>query len=317
GAGGASRVPVVSVQCVNAEIRRLLTTREGVLTRREVLDRLPQHVLEHAVRSDQLRRAHPQVYVDPDRVDEPRLRHRAALAYGGRTSALCGVSALAVWGLCQASDQVHVMTSRSSRLRARSGIVIHRRQGFQAPRDTQVRDGLTVTRLEQSVVDSARHLPAAQRRASFIDSVARRMTTPDRLRAVLEASPNVPGRHDLLRLTSLLERGCRSELELWGFEHIFRGSGLPRFRRQFPVQLGRRTVYLDVYAERERINVELDGAAHHSSRSDRERDLRRDAALGALGIMVVRFSHRRLSTEPDAVRREVRGILAARRTTAQ
>jgi hypothetical protein len=74
-----------------------------------------------------------------------------------------------------------------------------------------------------------------------------------------------------------------------------------------PVRLGDRTVYLDVDAERERVGFELDGAAFHGDPEQREADLCRDAALAALGIQVVRFSHRRLVREPGAVRREGAG----------
>jgi very-short-patch-repair endonuclease len=177
-----------------------------------------------------------------------------------------------------------------------------------------LRGGIRVTRLERSVVDSVRQVPTDRRRTPFIEAVARRMTTPERLRTAVESTPNLPDRLMLLRLTSLLALGCRSELELCGYDHVFRG--LPDLRRQVPIRAGRRTVYLDIYAEPERVNFELDGAGYHSAPIDRERDLQRDAALGALGIMVVRFTHRRLTTDPASVRREALAILAARRRAA-
>ena len=63
----------------------------------------------------------------------------------------------------------------------------------------------------------------------------------------------------------------------------------------------------------ERVNFELDGASVHGSPRQRETDLRRDAALAAQGILVVRFTHNRLVREPEAVRSEVLAILAAQR----
>lgn len=85
-----------------------------------------------------------------------------------------------------------------------------------------------------------------------------------------------------------------------------------------PIRLPGHTVYLDLYAPAEKVNIELDGGATHSSPADRERDRRRDAALaalGILGILVVRYTHHRLTHDPDGVRREVLAILAARRGT--
>lgn len=89
---------------------------------------------------------------------------------------------------------------------------------------------------------------------------------------------------------------------------VFTGPGMPPLRRQ-AVMGGYR---LDVYAERERVAFELDGAAFHFGAVARERDMRRDANLAALGITVVRYSYDRLMAEPDKVRQEVLAILAAR-----
>ncbi|WP_233578105.1 DUF559 domain-containing protein [Micromonospora sp. BL4] len=91
---------------------------------------------------------------------------------------------------------------------------------------------------------------------------------------------------------------------------------MPTFRRQVPVRLGRRTIYLDMLAERERVNIELDGAASHGDPRQREIDLRRDALLATTGILVVRFARRRLVHEVEAVRREALAILATRRAGA-
>jgi len=79
------------------------------------------------------------------------------------------------------------------------------------------------------------------------------------------------------------------------------------------VSLGARTVWLDAFDEQSQTNFELDGAKYHGSPKDRERDLRRDAALAALGLQVVRYSHERLTREVDGVRREALGIMAVRR----
>lgn len=61
-----------------------------------------------------------------------------------------------------------------------------------------------------------------------------------------------------------------------------------------------------------KVNFELDGRKWHSSAVARERDARRDAALAAMGIMVVRFTHDQLVRTPDLVRAQVLAILAAR-----
>jgi very-short-patch-repair endonuclease len=82
---------------------------------------------------------------------------------------------------------------------------------------------------------------------------------------------------------------------------------------QHPVVLESRTVYLDLAFVEERVAVELDGAAFHDGRANRERDLRRDAALIALGWVVLRFSYWRLHDEPDLVCDEIAAVLETRR----
>ncbi|MEV0270704.1 DUF559 domain-containing protein [Hamadaea sp. NPDC050747] len=145
------------------------------------------------------------------------------------------------------------------------------------------------------------------------DAIGDRLTIPLRLAAAVSRVPRLPGRSRLVRLIDLMVAGCRSYLEVFGVEHVFSGEGLPEFARQAPITAGGRTYLLDLFAERERVDVELDGAAWHGSPRQRERDLRRDAALATEGIMVVRYSYRRLVGEPDTVRLELSRILRLRR----
>jgi|SRR5690606_40561660 len=87
---------------------------------------------------------------------------------------------------------------------------------------------------------------------------------------------------------------------------------MPETIRNVKVTVGSQTIYMDVYCSEARVNFELDGARYHTSRADRERDARRDAALAALGIMVVRFTHDQLTGAPELVRRQIRAIVASR-----
>ena len=72
------------------------------------------------------------------------------------------------------------------------------------------------------------------------------------------------------------------------------------------------TMYLDAAVPGLMVAVELDGAAFHGSPEARERDTRRDVALAGLGWVVLRFSYRRPTREPEACRREIRAVCRAR-----
>jgi hypothetical protein len=305
---------------VNRSLTALLAENEGVVSRGEVLARMPHHVLDHAVRTGAVLRIFPRVYVDPARAGEWWTQARAAVRYAGRGAALSHLTALRVWnvpgphdGAGNADAPVHVLVPASQRPRAAAGVVVHRRRGFDPTGPgVVVRRGEPVCRVEQAAVDSWPLLPRDARRAAVIASVGERLTTPARLRAAAEANINLPGRLELLRLVNLLDLGCRSELELWGYERVFTGPDMPRLVRNVRVRVGTRSVYLDVYCPRSRVNFELDGAKWHHSAAARERDARRDAELAAMGIMVVRFTHDQLVFTPDVVRAQVRAIVAAR-----
>jgi len=298
---------------VNVALAELIESSGGVVTRSTALGRFPEHVIDYAVRAGHVVRPYPGVLVAPASLADPAIRCRAALAYAGPDAALSHVSALATWGLpVVASSEVHVVTGHGRRLRA-PGIVAHRRAQFVAnPPAVVVRSGVPVTRLEQSIVDAWALSSGPDQRAALLRAVGERMTTAARVRSTLERAPHLLQRAELRLLLDKIETGCRSELELWGHDHVFSGPGMPSFRRQVPVRLGGHTVYLDLLHEATLTDIELDGAAWHGSVAARERDLRRDAALAARGYQVVRYSNRRLVDEPETVRREVLTVIAAR-----
>jgi very-short-patch-repair endonuclease len=60
----------------------------------------------------------------------------------------------------------------------------------------------------------------------------------------------------------------------------------------------------------DRLVVECDSAEHHGSAGQRVRDLRRDAALAALGFIVVRFDYRQILFEPAALLAAVHGYVS-------
>jgi very-short-patch-repair endonuclease len=316
---------------VNGVLRELVTRGGGLVTRAAVEQVVPEWILQEACGSGQLVRVLPEVFVAahllagrrPDaptliRLD-PAVGRRAACAWARGRGALSHLTALDVWGLRRQviGDQLHLSVPFGAGLRSRPGVRVHRRRGFTLePPRVVVRQGWLVTRVEQTIVDSWPMLPPAEQRAPVIRAVNDRLTTPDRLATALRSAPRLAGRAAFRTLLTRLAEGCRSPLEIWGHERVFTGPGMPAFHRQVPVRLGARTVYLDLYAERERLNIELDGATTHGNARQREIDLRRDAQLAARGILVVRFAHRRLVHEVDDVRRETLAILASRRAGA-
>jgi len=300
-----------TVHGVHPALRAALDADDGLAIRAALPD-VPSWAWSNAVRSRRLIRIMPGVYALPESVDSD-LRMRGALAYGRGKAALSHVSALALFGLRTQPDgePIHLTVADSVRLRSAHLLVVHHRAGFE-PEATR-RRGCEVTPLACALVESWPLLGAAERTGLIIDAVNGRMLLPEHLAGALAHAPKIAGAGALKQLTSRLLDGCRSPLELWGADHVFVGPGMPEFVRQAPLCLDDTTYYLDVFAERERVDFELDGAAWHGSTTQRERDLRRDARLAATGVQVVRFSYARIMSEPERVRDEILRILSSRR----
>jgi hypothetical protein len=236
----------------------------------------------------------------------------------GPESALSHTTALSVWQLPVArTDESHVMTGPGRRIRVNE-IVAHRRKGFvAAPPMVVVRSGLRITNLPGTLVDAWPLLAADEQRAPLILAVSDRRTTVGRVRVALDCRPKLPGFRAMSGLLDLIEAGCRSELELYGYTDVFVGPGFENLWWQVPVRIGARTIWLDAYDPESATNFELDGRKYHDSPRDRERDLRRDALLDECGIHPVRYTHTRLHHEPADVRRQARNIMATRRGLGQ
>ncbi|WP_406084148.1 DUF559 domain-containing protein [Micromonospora zamorensis] len=312
---------------MNARLQALLDRRGGLATRRDMLSVAPPWTLQGACRAGRMVRVLPEVYVDAELLRdtqselpvlariEPELARRAALSYGGRYAALSRLTALDVWGLRRQPprEPVHLDLPTGSGRRSWPHLVVRHRPGFavESPH-VVIRGGLPVTRLDRTLVDCWPLLPTVDRPSLLIRAVNGRLTTPQRLVTALGEVPRLPDRKALRGLMDRLAAGCRSPLEIWGHDHVFTGPGMPVFIRQERVRVSARTIYLDMFAEAERVNIELDGATSHGDLVEREIDLRRDALLATVGILVVRFSHRRLTADPVQVRKETLAILANR-----
>lgn len=302
---------------MRAHLQRALDSAGGAAHRDDISATVTPRVLDRAVGAGLVVRLFPRVYADAALAAEPRVLRRAAVAATRGRGALSHLSALDLWDLPvpeAALSRHHVSVPEDCHIRGDERLVVHRRRGFtNAPPHAVTRDGLDVVRLDRAVVESWPLLQDEHQRAPAILAVRQRLTLPSRLLQTARDIPNLPGSASLSVLLGLLADGCHSELEIWGCLHVFWHPSLPEPRRQVPVRLGSRTIYLDSLYEEELVNVELDGAAYHSSAAQRERDIRRDAALARRGIQVVRYSPLRMRTETDAVRAEFVEVLEVRR----
>lgn len=257
----------------------------------------------------------PRTFVLPGRREDWTTRCRAAVEYAGRDAAVSHLSALRCWGLpVPEHDEVDILVPHDRRPRTRvpptMPVVIHRtrRAGM-----TRRRDGVPVVTVERAVVESWPLLTGDAQRAPAVVAVRRHLTTPQRLRHQLRAHPRLSGRRALHRLLDLLEAGCHSELEIWGYQQVFQGREFSHLLRQVRRVVDGRTVYLDTFDPVLLLAIELDGRRYHDDPRQRERDIARDAALAEAGVLTLRFSHGRLTSDPSGCRGQCLRVMASRR----
>jgi very-short-patch-repair endonuclease len=284
----------------------------GWVTRDELLERVSRGTVDTWLAAGRLVRVGTGRYALPPAAHLWRIRTAAALA--GRRAVASHATALALWGLVEhPPGAVHVTVDLSRSARGTPGVLVHR--SGSVVDDPRRVDGLAVTTAERALVDAwGRPGPLSREdlRAAAIAAVRRRLCRPLDLERELARRPRLAGRAELVRLVSLLAEGCQSELEIWGCLHVLRGPGMPPFVQQRMVVVGGERFFLDAAYDDVRLGVELDGAAWHGSRQQRERDIRRDALLATAGWQTLRFGYRRLTTAPDACRRDILAARAAR-----
>lgn len=302
---------------MRSQVPAVLRAAGGVSTWSALAAATSDSAVDRAVASGAAVLGLPGVLLLADVADDDAARRRAALAYAGDGALLSHTTALQVHGLpLPAPDPVvHVVVPhRRQRRTAREhpvAVVVHRSRS--RPPST-VRGGDPVVALETAVVQSWPLLRGSDQRAPALVAVRRRLTTATALREELQQRRVLPQRPALLRLVEAIADGCRSELELWGYEQVFTGTDFAELRRQVEVVVDGRLAVLDCYDPRAALAIELDGRQYHDSPRDRERDAERDVRLASVGIQTVRFSHRRLTRSPEDCRREALRTQETRRT---
>ncbi len=301
---------------MRSELNELLRTGDGLFTRAQLLGVCDHNVLDRAVARGTIVRLLPRVYTTPALSLDSRIRARGALAFAGPEAALSHMSAAAIWRIRVPTDQlVHVLIPRNADHRTTKFVVAHRHPRTELQNSLLVYGaGLPAVRPAPTLVACWAMLDRGQRRDVVIAAVRDGRVSPADLRAVVEQRPLLRGRRELLELAELLRAGAHSELEIFGLRKVFEHPSLPRPRRQFLVVVDGARYFLDLAWPELKLAVELDGAAYHGGNAQRERDVRRDAALASVGWQVIRMTYARITKDPAEVRRALATIIAARRS---
>lgn len=283
----------------------LLCQNDGVITLAQAkLCGLSEHAVKRRLRSGHWRRCGPGVYFVEDRPFTHSARVRAAVwSYGDR--ALASGLAAAWWhGVTRfAPDVVEVTVPRDSNGRCRSGSRLRRRD--LDPRDVVERKGLRVTTMPLTVVEAAARRGGG---AKLMDSALQRhVELPQLWRAHLRNK----GRHGspaTRRLLIAAADGARSEAERL-LVKLLRDNGITGWKANYPAA----GYKIDVAFPAQKIAIETDGWAFHSSQEDFQKDRERQNKLALLGWQVLRFTWLDLTEYPQRVLAEIEAARRSRR----
>jgi hypothetical protein len=226
----------------------------------------------------------------------------AAVLYAGPGAMLSHATAAWWVGLADARPyMIDVSTPR--RCRSIPRIRVHQRRSI----ERQVHRGLPVTPFAQTMIDYASRAPLSKvrlalARADYEDSL--------NLRAIeSELRSGRPGcrklRTAMTRHQPALAR-AKSGLEI-AFFGLCETAGLPLPELNTDVAGWE----VDALFRPERVAVELDGPGNHASPAQIRRDRRKELALRAAGLAVLRYSDEQVEHDGRTVMAEVREALAS------
>ncbi|HEY2318732.1 MAG TPA: type IV toxin-antitoxin system AbiEi family antitoxin domain-containing protein [Solirubrobacteraceae bacterium] len=283
--------------------------QRGRISRRQMLDAgVASNTIDRLASSGWLRRKHRGVFaVGPD-VPIPLADETAALLAVRPGAALSHHTAAALWGL-RAADSgdglIHVTVPGAS-VDDPTGVRVHRSRILVAA-DVWVRERLPVTSPARVLLDVAAVSAERDLERALDQMLIQRLAGLAHVRELLARAGRHAGRaivQDLLDAytTTTFTRSKAEEV----FLELVTRARLPR-----PLTNARRHGHeIDFLWPDERVAVEIDGFAYHSTRDRFERDRRRDAALRRAGITVIRVTWRQLEREPMAVLVDVAQALA-------
>ncbi len=177
---------------------------------------------------------------------------------------------------------------------------------------TVKRAGLVIAHPAYAVVDLIRVLSSDVAVAVGRSALQRRTVSVDFLTERRAVLGRLAGAGQLGRVIEELREGTHAESE-HRFIALIRAAGIGGWRANYPVRVAGRRYFLDAAFPKERVAVEIDGRAHHSSAAVFQSDRRRQNDLVAAGWTVLRFTWEDIVHRPhEVVARVVQALESSR-----
>jgi very-short-patch-repair endonuclease len=186
---------------------------------------------------------------------------------------------------------------RSSNRRRRPGVRLHRSNDLEPDEVTSV-DGIPTTTVARTLLDFAAVAASRELEQALAHAERHELVSTEELAQVMARHPKHRGVRALRRLVpENAEPALVRSLAEERLTELVRKAQLPN-----PQTVTRAAgIEVDFLWRAERLVVEVDGFAFHSSRRRFERDRDRDGLLLARGFQVMRVTWRQLANEPELI----------------
>jgi hypothetical protein len=293
----------------------LVALQHGVISRRQALAwGLAPDAVEARVRFGRWTRLHRGTYATFTGRPPREALLWAALLRAGDDAVLSHETAAELAGLAdQPGVQIHVtVPARRQPATAREipGVIVHRSDRVYRARHPTARP--PQTRIEETVLDLTQTAPDFDAAFSWLcRAVGRRLTTPGRLRKAAGTRRKLRWRTEIAAALDEVAAGVHSLLEFRYVTGVERPHALPRATRQARRHRKTGRAYLDGLYEEYLVGIELDGQAAHPI-EERWRDIRRDNAGAAEGIVTLRFGWSEVTVHQCQTAAQVAAVLRQR-----
>ena len=273
------------------EAARIASCQAGAISRRQLLDAgLNRKTISRRLKRGRWQQLFRGVYAVFSGLPPRETWLWAAILSAGEGAVLSHQTAAELHGLLGTPTDAIYVTVPSTRRVAARGLIIrtsNRVEQARQPNRTPPR-----TSVEETVLDLAQLASGFDDACAWITKAcAKRLTTEEKLRAVLAVRKKMRWRAELGDVLAAAGSGIHSVLEYRYLRDVERAHGLPRSRHQVRVVIDGQVAYRDAYYEEFGVAVEMDGRLAHPD-EERWRDSQRDIKAGVQGVQTCRYGWR-------------------------
>jgi predicted transcriptional regulator of viral defense system len=297
---------------IPASLQSLARHQAGIITAQQALQHgLTRDVIRARLASGRWQRCYPGVLAVFSGQLPRSAQLWAAVTRVGPDATLSHYTAAELAGLLQPpARRIHVSVPASRRVDPIAGIALHRsRRLAEARHPSRVPPQ---TRIEETVLDLA---DLARTFDEAFDWLCRacgaRLTTADRLGAAMQTRNRVRWRSGLATALCDVGNGVQSWLEYRYVRNVERPHALPSSESQVRTAGPGPHGYRDFLYRAYGVVVETDGQVAHPE-SERWRDLHRDNAAAAAGLITLRYSWSDVYIRACEVAAQVAAVLSLR-----